>query len=103
MTHIDFAILNSYILGPYIYHVHKEGGWGSLEICHVFADSTVFTTDLLFIFANGGGRGVTKLVIFCGRRKQMTPFKMYQKRQLSYGKTENIKTAVFFPAIYPCI
>ena len=28
--------------GPYIYDVHTEGGWGSLEICHVFADSTVF-------------------------------------------------------------
>ena len=28
--------------GPYIYDVHMEGGWGSLEICHVFADSIVF-------------------------------------------------------------
>ena len=28
--------------GPYIYDVHTEGGWGSLEICHVFADSIVF-------------------------------------------------------------
>ena len=28
--------------GPYIYDVHTEGGWGSLEICHVFTDSTVF-------------------------------------------------------------
>ena len=28
--------------GPYNYHVHTEGGWGSLEICHVFADSIVF-------------------------------------------------------------
>ena len=27
--------------GPYIYDVHMEGGWGSLEICHVFADSNV--------------------------------------------------------------
>ena len=25
--------------GPYIYDVHTEGGWGSLEICHVFVDS----------------------------------------------------------------
>ena len=69
MNHIDFAILHSYVLGPYIYDVHTEGAWGSLEICHVFADSTVFTIDLLLIFANGGGRGVTKLVIFCGRQK----------------------------------
>ena len=28
--------------GPYIYEVHTEGGWGSLEICHMFADSIVF-------------------------------------------------------------
>ena len=28
--------------GPYIYDVHTDGGWGSLEICHVFADSIVF-------------------------------------------------------------
>ena len=30
------------IMGPYIYDVHTEVGWGSLEICHVFADSIVF-------------------------------------------------------------
>ena len=28
--------------GPYIYDVHTAGGWGSLEICHLFADSIVF-------------------------------------------------------------
>ena len=28
--------------GAYIYDVHTEWGWGSLEICHVFADSIVF-------------------------------------------------------------
>ena len=28
--------------GSYIYDVHTEGGWGSLDICHVFADSIVF-------------------------------------------------------------
>ena len=28
--------------GPYIYDVHMEGGWESLEICHVFAESIVF-------------------------------------------------------------
>ena len=31
-------------MGPYIYDVHTEGGeggWRSLEICHVFVDSIV--------------------------------------------------------------
>ena len=28
-------------IGPYINDVHTEGGWGSLEICHVFVDSIV--------------------------------------------------------------
>ena len=32
------------------------------------------TTDLLFIFANGEGKGVTKLVIHCGRHKCMTTY-----------------------------
>ena len=35
----------------------------------MFVDSI----DLLFIFADGWGRGVKKLVIFCGRHKWMTP------------------------------
>ena len=29
-------------MGPYIYDVHMEGVLGSLEICHVFADSIAF-------------------------------------------------------------
>ena len=27
--------------GPYIYDVHMEGEWVSLEICHMFVDSIV--------------------------------------------------------------
>ena len=39
----------------------------------MFADSIVFSTiDLLLIFAGGGGWGVKKLIIFCGRHKWMT-------------------------------
>ena len=30
----------------------------------------------MFIFADGGGRGVKKVVIFCGRHKWMTPNKI---------------------------
>ena len=34
--------LSKHPVGSYIYDVHTEGEWGSLEICHVFADSLVF-------------------------------------------------------------
>ena len=55
--------------------VHTEGG---LVISPVFLDSFVcfYIIDLLFIFCGWGvgkGGGVTELVIFCGRRKCMTP------------------------------
>ena len=34
----------------------------------------------IVLFVNGGGRGVTKLAIFCGRDKYMTPnFKFVSK------------------------
>ena len=55
----------AYLKGPYIYDVHTEGGWGSLEICHAFANSCSFFQMV--------GEGVKKLVIFCGCHKQMTP------------------------------
>ena len=36
--------------GPYIYDTHTEGVWGSLEICHVFADSIVFKQQIYCSF-----------------------------------------------------
>ena len=35
-------LLQNFVMGPYIYDVYTEGGWGSLVICHVFSDSIVF-------------------------------------------------------------
>ena len=56
------SLLKCRAIDPYIYDVHLEGGWGSLEICHLFADSVFYTIDLLFNF-HGWGMG-SKLVIF---------------------------------------
>ena len=63
---------------PYIYEVEYGHMERDLKICHMSADSFFFQTeDLLFNFADGGGGTghgrVTKLVIFCGRHKCMTP------------------------------
>ena len=54
-------------LGDYIYDVHAEKGWGSLEISYVFADFIVY-----FIFGDVRDRRVEKLITFCGRHKWMT-------------------------------
>ena len=56
------SLLKCRAIDPYIYDVHLEGGWGSLEICHLFADSVFYTIDLLFNFH--GWRMGSKLVIF---------------------------------------
>ena len=61
-------------MGPYIYEFHTEGGWMSLEICHVFVDSVVSKQQIycLFLWMVGVGGGVKKLVI---GHKWMTPMK----------------------------
>ena len=35
--------------GPYIYDFHTKESWGSLEICHVFADSINFKQQIYWI------------------------------------------------------
>ena len=49
----------------------KGGGGGSQDLSHVFRFFYFQTKLLSFIFADGGGRGDTQLVIFCGRHKSM--------------------------------
>ena len=46
--------------GPYIYDVHMEGGRGSLEICHVFADFIVFKHEIYCSFLRMVGVGRSK-------------------------------------------
>ena len=46
--------------GPYI-DVHMEGGWGSLEICHVFEDSIVFKQQIYCLFLQMVGVGGEKI------------------------------------------
>ena len=62
-------------LGPYIYDVHTKGGCWSLEICHVFANSIVFKQYIYCSFLRMVGVGCQKMIIFCARRKWMTPFR----------------------------
>ena len=58
--------------GTTLYDVQmKGGGGGSQDLSHVFRFFYFQTKLLSFIFADGGGRGDTQLVIFCGRHKSM--------------------------------
>ena len=51
-----------------------EGSGTGLKVCHVFADSFFFLKKRTIVhFAKKRGVGVTKLVIFWGRHKCMTP------------------------------
>ena len=50
--------------------VLKEGGVLKFVIC---LRILLFLNNLLLIFVDGAGKGVKKLVIFCGRNKCMTP------------------------------
>lgn len=47
--------------------MHTEGRWGCLESCCMFADSIVLNNSSIVHTCGwgGGGRKVTKLVIFC--------------------------------------
>ena len=53
-TRCDWQAWKALYKGPYIYDVHMEGA-GDLEICHVFADSTVFRQIYCLFFWMGGG------------------------------------------------
>ena len=46
------------------------------SVCGFYCFKTI---DLLFIFVEGEGGGVTKLAIFCGRHKCMTPQSKYRQ------------------------
>ena len=56
--------LLSYKKGPYIHDIHTEGGWGSLEICHVFADSIVLKQQIYCSFLQMVGVGGSKIWSF---------------------------------------
>ena len=47
-------------------------GLRAIEICRVFGDSIILNYNLLFIFADYES-GRSKMVIFCGRQKWITP------------------------------
>ena len=47
-------------MGPNIYDVHAEKGWGGPEICYMFTDSIVFIQHIYCSFlqmGRGGGGG----------------------------------------------
>ena len=48
--------------------------------------------DLLFICADGGGRGVKKLVSFCGRQKWMTPTQNFARETKPLLNPEEVLT-----------
>ena len=71
---LDLFVLRKTFKGPYIYEIHTEEGWGSLEICYVFADSIVFKQYIYCSFLRMVGAGGSKnWSFFCGRHKWMTP------------------------------
>ena len=51
----------------------RKGAGGVLKFVTCLWILFFLNNRSLFIFADGGGRGVKKLVIFCGRHKWMTP------------------------------
>ena len=59
--------------GLYIYDNHKIGGWGVLEIYHVFADSIVFKQLIYFSFCRQWRWGKKNWSFFGGCHKWMTP------------------------------
>ena len=68
-------------MAPYIYDVRMEGvgGGGSWNLSRVCGVYSLKTIDQLFIFVDGGGEGVKKLVIFGGRHKWMIPKLLHTK------------------------
>ena len=59
--------------GPYIYDVHTEGGGGVLKFVTCLRILLFLNNGSIVHFCGCGGRGIKKLVIFCGRHKWMTP------------------------------
>ena len=59
--------------GPYIYDVQTERRWGSLEFVSCLWILLFLNNRSIVQFCGKWGRGIKKLVIFCGRHKWMTP------------------------------
>ena len=69
-------------MGPYIYDVHTEGDWGSLEISHVFVDFVVLNNRSFVNFCGLlRGRGINKLIILIFQYIIIT-LMMYWKKQM---------------------
>ena len=66
----------------FIYDNHTEGGGGVLKFVMCLQILLFLNNRSTVICADGGGRGVKKLVIFCGRHKWMTPNGVIMAREL---------------------
>ena len=52
----------------------RKGGGGVFKFVTCLRILLFLNNRSIVHFADGGGRGIKKLVIFCGRHKWMTPY-----------------------------